>query len=207
MFLFIIFSLIAIVAAAGVILSRRPIYSALFLLVNFATLAALYIMLQAQFLAVVQVIVYGGAIVVLFLFVVMLLGGGELTDMADARGTAGILSGAPSGSRSILSGAPSGSVTPTGRAVEGRLRWPQIAALGLAVLLLATVGYGLITGQLNPIQGDAASGPGAATSFGQGSVQAIGSVLYTDYLLPFELASVLLLVGMIGAVVLARPAE
>lgn len=171
MFLFIIFSLIAIVAAAGVILSRRPIYSALFLLVNFATLAALYIMLQAQFLAVVQVIVYGGAIVVLFLFVVMLLGGGELNDIRDAS-----------------------------RPLSQRLRGPQIAALGLAVLLLATVGYGLFTGQLNPVQGD-------ATTFGQGSVQAIGSVLYTDYLLPFELASILLLVGMIGAVVLARPAE
>ena len=178
MFLFIIFSLIAIVAAAGVILSRRPIYSALFLLVNFATLAALYIMLQAQFLAVVQVIVYGGAIVVLFLFVVMLLGGGELNARDDAN--------------------PAGEDLRVRPAV--RLRWPQITALGLAVLLLATVGYGLITGQLNPVQGD-------ATAFGQGSVQAIGSVLYTDYLLPFELASILLLVGMIGAVVLARPAE
>lgn len=185
MFLFIIFSLIAVVAAAGVILSRRPIYSALFLLVNFATLAALYVMLQAQFLAVVQVIVYGGAIVVLFLFVVMLLGGGELTDLGDAN-----------------------------RPLSQRIRWPQIAALSLAVLLLAAIGYGLITGQLNPVQGAAASGPGAAvsgpgaaTNFGQGSVQAIGSVLYTDYLLPFELASVLLLVGMIGAVVLARPPE
>jgi len=190
MFLFIIFSLIAIVAAAGVILSRRPIYSALFLLVNFATLAALYIMLQAQFLAVVQIIVYGGAIVVLFLFVVMLLGGGEINDIRDARRP-----GADAG-RGEKSFAP----TPGGRAVEGRLRWPQIAALTLAILLLATVGYGLITGQLNPIQSDAAT-------FGQGSVQAIGSVLYTDYLLPFELASILLLVGMIGAVVLARPAE
>jgi NADH-quinone oxidoreductase subunit J len=171
MFLFIVFSLIAIVAAAGVIVSRRPIYSALFLLVNFATLAALYVMLQAQFLAVVQVIVYGGAIVVLFLFVVMLLGGGELNDIRD----------------------PS-------RPLSQRFRWPQIAALTLAVLLLAAVGYGLVTGQLSPVQGD-------AVSFGQGSVQAIGAVLYTDYVLPFELASVLLLVGMIGAVVLARPAE
>ncbi len=171
MFLFIVFSLIAIVAAAGVIISRRPIYSALFLLVNFASLAALYIMLQAQFLAVVQVIVYGGAIVVLFLFVVMLLGGGELTDIRDRS-----------------------------QPLAQRFRWPQITALVLGALLLATVGYGLLTGQLNPVQGDAAA-------FGQGSVQAIGAVLYTDYLLPFELASVLLLVGMIGAVVLARPAE
>ncbi len=208
MFLFIIFSLIAIVAAAGVILSRRPIYSALFLLVNFATLAALYIMLQAQFLAVVQIIVYGGAIVVLFLFVVMLLGGGELNDIRDARRPGADASGpgadAGRGEKSFAP-TPGGreksfAPTPGGRAVEGRLRWPQIAALTLAILLLATVGYGLITGQLNPIQSDAAT-------FGQGSVQAIGSVLYTDYLLPFELASILLLVGMIGAVVLARPAE
>ena len=72
-------------------------------------------------------------------------------------------------------------------------------AIVLGVLLLAAVGYGLVTGQLNPAQGDLAA-------FGQGSVQAIGAVLYTDYILPFELASVLLLVGMIGAVVLrARP--
>ena len=78
MFLFLIFGAIAIVAAVGVILSRKPVYSALFLLMNFATLAALYILLQAQFLAAVQVVVYAGAIVVLILFVVMLIGGGEL---------------------------------------------------------------------------------------------------------------------------------
>ena len=65
------------------------------------------------------------------------------------------------------------------------------------MLLVAGVGYGVITGQLYPAQGSEAT-------FGAGSVQAIGSVLYTDYLLPFELASVLLLVAMIGAVVLAR---
>ncbi len=171
MFLFIVFSLIAIVAAVGVIVSRRPIYSALFLLTNFASLAALYVMLQAQFLAAVQVIVYAGAIVVLFLFVVMLLGGGELTDIRDPN-----------------------------RPFVKRFGWQRILALVLALLLLAGIGYGLVSGQLNPAKGD-------ATAFGQGSVQAIGAVLYTDYLLPFELASVLLLVGMIGAVVLARPPE
>lgn len=171
MFLFIVFALIAVVAAVGVISSRKPVYSALFLLVNFATLAALYILLQAQFLAAVQVIVYAGAIVVLFLFVVMLIGGGELTDIRDPR-----------------------------RSFPARVGWARWAALGLGVLLLAAVGYGLISGHLMTGQGDAAT-------FGQGSVQAIASVLYTDYLLPFELASVLLLVGMIGAVVLARPPE
>jgi len=75
--------------------------------------------------------------------------------------------------------------------------WSRITALVLAVLLLAGIGYGLITGQLSAVQGN-------ATVFGQGSVEAIGGALYGDYLLPFELTSVLLLVGMIGAVVLAR---
>jgi NADH-quinone oxidoreductase subunit J len=171
MFLFIVFALIAIVAAVGVIISRRPIYSALFLLLNFASLAALYVMLQAQFLAAVQVIVYGGAIVVLFLFVVMLLGGGELNDIRE-----------------------------TNRPFLQRFGWQRFVAVGLGVLMVAGLAYGLISGELSAVQGDPAA-------FGQGSVQAIGSVLYTDYLLPFELASVLLLVGMIGAVVLARPPE
>ena len=179
MFLFIIFALIAVVAALGVILSRKPVYSALFLLVNFATLAAMYIMLRAQFLAMVQIIVYAGAIVVLFLFVVMLIGGGELGrgDRVPRRrgdtGTAGASAPRPA------------------------FGWSRITAIVLAVLLLAGIGYGLVSGQLNPAQGSPAA-------FGAGSVEAIGAVLYTDYLLPFELASVLLLVGMIGAVVLAR---
>jgi len=175
MFLFLVFGAIAIVAAAGVILSRKPVYSALFLLLNFATLAALYIMLEAQFLAAVQVIVYAGAIVVLFLFVTMLIGGGELSRGDRVQGREG---DAPKD----VSAAP-------------RLRLPL--ALVLAVLLLAGIGYGLITGHLFGGSGDAAA-------FGQGSVEAIGAALYGDYLLPFELTSVLLLVGMIGAVVLAR---
>jgi NADH-quinone oxidoreductase subunit J len=168
MFLFIIFALIAIVAALGVILSRKPVYSALFLLVNFGTLAAMYIMLQAQFLAMVQVIVYAGAIVVLFLFVVMLIGGGEL-----------------------------GDVRARGASLRSRLTWPRATALALAVLLIIGLTYGLIVGALAPVQGSQAM-------FGQGSIEAIASVLYTDYLLPFELTSLLLLVGMVGAVVLAK---
>ena len=169
MFLFIVFGLIAIVAAVGVVVSRKPIYSALFLLLNFATLAAFYIMLQAQFLAAVQVIVYAGAIVVLFLFVVMLIGGGELADIRRQ-----------------------------GMGFRAWLTWPRAAALGLSLLLLAGLGYGIATGQLSAAQGQ-------ASEFGQGSVQAVGAALYTTYALPFELTSVLLLVGMIGAVVLARP--
>ena len=171
MILFIVFALIAIVAAVGVVISRRPIYSALFLLLNFAALAAMYIMLKAQFLAAVQVIVYAGAIVVLFLFVVMLLGGGELKDIRDAN-----------------------------RPFMQRFGWSRFVDLGLGLLMLIGLAYGLVSGQLFPAQAN-------PVAFGEGTVQAIGSVLYTQYLLPFELASVLLLVGMIGAVVLARPPE
>jgi NADH-quinone oxidoreductase subunit J len=181
MFLFIVFALIAIVAALGVILCHKPVYSALFLLMNFGTLAALYILLQAQFLAAVQIIVYAGAIVVLILFVVMLIGGGELGR----------------GDRVTRGQGDTGTAGSASRRLPAGLSWPRITAIVLAVLLLAGVGYGVITGQLSPAQGSAAT-------FDAGSVQAIGSVLYTDYLLPFELASVLLLVAMIGAVVLAR---
>jgi NADH-quinone oxidoreductase subunit J len=168
MFLFLVFSAIAIVAALGVILSRKPVYSALFLLLNFGTLAAMYIMLQAQFLAMVQVIVYAGAIVVLFLFVVMLIGGGELGDFMSK-----------------------------GISWRQRLTGPRVTAIVLSVLLLAGLAYGLIAGALG-------SARGSEAAFGQGSVEAIAGVLYTDYLLPFELTSVLLLVGIVGAVVLAR---
>ncbi len=167
MFLFIIFGAIAIAAGLGVILSRKPTYSALFLLANFVSLAVFYVMLQAQYLAMVQVIVYAGAIVVLFLFVVMLIGGGELLDLPAQ----------PLRNRATL---------PRG-----------VAVLVLALLLVAALAYGVIAGRLPPVQGTAAG-------FGQGSVEAIGQALFGAYLLPFELASVLLLVGMIGAVVLAR---
>jgi NADH-quinone oxidoreductase subunit J len=184
--LFIIFAATAVVAALGVVLGRKPIYSALFLLVNFCTLAALYIMLRAQFLAMVQIITYAGAIVVLFLFVTMLIGGGELGrgDRRDAE-------------------TPGQGDTGTAISASRRraiLDWPRIAALVLALLLLAGLGYGIVTGQLSNVQGTQAE-------FQNGSVQAIGQALYTEYVVPFELASVLLLVGMIGAIVLARPPE
>jgi NADH-quinone oxidoreductase subunit J len=192
MFLFIVFALIAIVAAAGVILSHKPVYSALFLLLNFATLAAMYILLQAQFLAAVQIIVYAGAIVVLFLFVVMLIGGEELGRGDRETGR----QGNKETGRQVDKAAPVAGVSASSqfRVVLG---WPRITALVLAVLLLAGLGYGLLTGHLFPAQGD-------ATAFGQGSVEAIAAALYTDYLLPFEMTSVLLLVGMVGAVVLTQ---
>ncbi len=158
---FLILAAAAIAGALGVVLSKKPVYSALSLLVNFAVVAVLFISLQAQFVAVVQIIVYAGAIVVLFLFVIMLIGG-------DLPGVA---------------------IRPRGRAVAA-----VVAALA-GVLALAGLGYAVIAGSPAAMSGAVP---------GNGSVQAIGEALFTTYLLPFELASMLLLVAMVGAVALAR---
>ena len=161
MVLFVVLGAIAIAAALGVIIARKAIYSALFLLVNFCSLAGLYLLLNAQFLAAAQVIVYAGAIVVLFLFATMLLevGGWRLE--------------------------------------VGKLKFLAIA---LAFVLLVEVGYVVLGGTLTGIQ--SSDTPEAIASVG--NVQAIGQLLFTDYLLPFELAAVLLLIGIVGAVVLAK---
>lgn len=161
LFLFLALAIVAVAAAAGVLLSKNPVYSVLSLLVNFAVLAVMYVTLHAQFLAVVQVIVYAGAIVVLFLFVIMLIG--TDTGLLGSRGRA----------RHVAT----------------------VIALVAGLAFLATVAYVSSAGALAPLDGLVP---------GQGSVQAIGEALFTQYLLPFELASVLLLVAMIGAVVLAR---
>lgn len=158
---FLALAAVAIAGALGVVLSKKPVYSALSLLLNFAVLAVLFVTLHAQFLAAVQIIVYAGAIVVLFLFVIMLIGG-------DLPGVA---------------------LQTRGRAIAAGV------AVVAGVLALAAMAYAVLAG--SPA---AVSGPVP----GNGSVQAIGEVLFTSYLLPFELASVLLLVAMIGAVVLAR---
>ena len=161
--LFVILAIIAVIAAAGVVLSKKAANSVLFLLLNFCTLAGLYILLNAQFIAVAQVIIYAGAVVVLFLFVVMLLSPGK---------------------------------------EEGKDRKPytKIFAVFLAVLMLVEVGYVFFTGVLSGTSGQYTPEKIAEV----GNVQAIGQVLFTDFLLPFELASVLLLVGIVGAVVLAK---
>lgn len=155
----IVLTIISIASAAGLLTSRSAIYAALFLTVNFGTVAVMYLMLNAPFLAIIQISVYAGAIMVLFLFVIMLLG-------ADRE----------------ASGEPRRS-----------LRWQRPLALGLGVLLLAQAGY-VIFAKMNttPVAGQpVAAGP-----------LEIGLMLFGPYLLPFEIASVLLLVAMVGAVVL-----
>jgi NADH-quinone oxidoreductase subunit J len=141
--------------------ARRAIHSALALLVVLASLAVLYLLLGAQFIAVLQVIIYAGAIVVLFLFVIMLL--------------------------HMATGEP-GSAGPPGR---------RVAALGLAALFLIGLLFAVVRPRIAP--------PDVATLQPEfGTVELVGRQLFTRFLLPFELASVILLAGIMGAVVLAK---
>jgi NADH-quinone oxidoreductase subunit J len=163
MVIFFILAVIALAAAVGVIAQRSAVRSALFLLVNFCCLAGLYILLNAQFVAVAQVIIYAGAIVVLFLFVVMLLG----MERAEE--------------------AP-------GRAEQGLRRYQWVAGTLLGLLFLAGVIWALIPPEAETIQ----------ALMPADNVREIGAALLTDFAIPFELASVVLLVAIIGAVVLAK---
>ncbi|UCC89887.1 MAG: NADH-quinone oxidoreductase subunit J [Anaerolineales bacterium] len=162
--LFLALAGVAVVAALGVIFNRNAVHSALSLLANFVALAMLYVLLNAQFIAIVQVAVYAGAIVVLFLFVVMLLGAGGEMQMG------------------------------------GWLNWRTAFIVAAALVLLTLTGTAVFEGTINGAIGTAT--PEQIAQVGQ--TEAVGTALFTDYLLPFELASVLLLVGMLGAVVLGQ---
>ena len=157
--LFLILALVAVVTALAMLLSRNAVYAALFLVLNFATIAVFYLLLGAPFVSLVQVTVYAGAIMVLFLFVVMLLGAERLPE------------------------------------AEHTLPWQRPLALVLAGVLLGE----LVVWGYARLQNPGTLGPAAA---GFGAPKAIGSLLFSTHLLPFELTSVLLLVAMIGAVVL-----
>jgi NADH-quinone oxidoreductase subunit J len=161
--LFIIFGGLAVVAALNLLLQRHPINSALSLVVVMMSLAVLYWSLGAEFLAAAQVIVYSGAIMVLFVFVIMLLNAGE-----EERTT---------GSRAAY--------------IAG---FPGAAAIFclLSFVFLSESKY-LGTANLGGYLGGAVS-----------NITQISHVLFTGLLLPFEVTSVLILVAILGAVVLAR---
>jgi len=160
---------LAILASALVIGQRNPMYSVLMLIASFGALAGLYIQLDAPFVAVAQIIIYAGAIMVLFLFVVMLLNAPR-EDAAEWDRT-------------------------------HPLRRPGITRFGamLALLLVVQLAWALL--QVDDVdvpvggQGD----PEAVSS-----VRALGRTLFTDYVFAFEATSILILVAMVGAVVLAR---
>jgi NADH-quinone oxidoreductase subunit J len=160
---FLILSLIAIATAMGMLLSRNAIYSALFLVLNFVTVAVFYLLLGAPFIAMAQITVYAGAIMVLFLFVIMLLGAESL---------------------------PTAEVLPWQKPLAGLL------AVGLAV----EATFILLT-RARPA-GDIVA-PGEAVNL-MDSLRQMGMTLFNEYLLPFEVTSILLLVAMIGAIVLVR---
>ena len=155
---FVLIALIAVGSALGLILKRNPIHGALFLVINLGSVAALYLTLGAEFLAAAQVIVYAGAIMVLFIFAIMVLIPGKEETGPDPR------------------------------------RPWRLLALPMGGLLLVQV---LVI--LMGTRGPAPAGPPAP-----GGVEAIGRLLFTDYLFPFELTSVLLLAAMVGVLLLAR---
>ena len=160
---------LAILASAMVIGQRNPMYSVLFLIAAFAALAGLYIQLDAPFVAVAQIIIYAGAIMVLFLFVVMLLNAPQ-EDAAEWDRT-------------------------------HPLRRPGIARFGaaLAGVLILQLTYALL--RVNALEAPVASQTGAATV---SSVRELGKVLFDRHAFAFEATSILILVAMVGAVVLAR---
>lgn len=161
--LFFVLAVTAVVTALGLLLSRNAVYAALYLVLNFATVAVLYLLLGAPFVAMAQVTVYAGAIMVLFLFVIMLLGAEKL---------------------------PKGKVLP----------WQRPLAIGVAAILLGEAIY-LLTQRVRLMVG--LPDPGTVENSME-ALREMASLLFTDYLLPFEVTSILLLVAMIGAIVLTK---
>ncbi|HEY1938371.1 MAG TPA: NADH-quinone oxidoreductase subunit J [Candidatus Angelobacter sp.] len=158
--LFIVFGLICVAGAINLLVQRHPISSALSLVVVMASLALIYLLLGAEFVAAIQLIVYAGAIMVLFVFVIMLLNAGA----------------------------------------EERSRGSRVALfLGVpgVIVLAGTVAWLLITGS-----GHLGSVTIGASDFGE--THAIARLLFRDFLLPFEVTSVLILIAIMGAVVLGK---
>jgi len=160
---FVVCGLVALVGALMTIIARNPIRCAVGLLATILGIAGLFLKLDAQFLAAIQLIVYAGAVVVLFVFVIMLVG-------SDASG----------GER------PPGRVR-LSRVVAGLL---SLVLLGVTLALLAKVNSGPV--------------PFAPARADHGSAEAVGTLLFTRGLVPFELATALLIVAVIGAIAVAR---
>jgi NADH-quinone oxidoreductase subunit J len=165
-FLFYLFGGVAVVASLAVIGQRNAMHSVLLLIAAFIGLAGLYILLDAPFAAVTQIIVYGGAIMVLFLFVVMLL------NMP--------IEPLPAADPTMVPAKP----------------FSRRLGVAFAVMLIAELSWALARSS------GAASGRGSAV--GVSSVREIGVTLFTDYAFAFEATSILILVSMVGAVVLAK---
>jgi NADH-quinone oxidoreductase subunit J len=162
--LFWLLAVLALIAAVSMIIQRNPVYSALFLIVTLLSLAGLFLLLSAHFLAVIQIIVYAGAIMVLFLFVIMLL---------DIRRT---------------------------EVTVSRVKLQK----SLGVLLVMAFFVETVMALRSGVGGEMAAATVSSPAADFGTAQALGRALFASYVLPLELAAVLLFVAIIGAIVLSK---
>ncbi len=160
---FYVFAALAVLGALGVITLRNPVHCALSLAIVFVSLAVMYVLLSAPFIAAAQIMIYAGAILVLFLFVIMVL-------------------------------------NPRLEIGEGALPGQALAAGAVGFALVIVVSLALVGGKLFPTLGPYT--PQVIAQ--QGHTQIIGGLLFTDFLLPFEITSLLLLVAVVGVISLAR---
>jgi len=157
-FLFLLLAILCIVAIAGFIISKNQAYSALFVILAFVCTAGLFAMADAPFVAVVQIIIYAGAIMVLFIFAIM---------MIDLK---------------------------KGLAPEKK-RWITAASVGLGIILLLELLFAVT------------KLPGVTSSETLGEPSQLGEILFTKYLYPFEITSVLIIAALVGAMVLMKKQE
>lgn len=157
---FLIFAIIAVASAIAVITLRNPVHSALFLMVCFLQVAAIFILLRSPFLAAVQVFIYVGAVIVLFLFAVMVL------DLGREK-------------------------------LGEHLHHQKPAVLVVIIGLILVMGIGILQGRLNAPIGE------YTEETMMKNTELMGRLLYTKYVFPFEVVSLLLLAALIGAIVLA----
>jgi NADH-quinone oxidoreductase subunit J len=158
--LFLVFAIVAVVCAINVVVQTHPISSAISLIGVMGSLAVLYLLLGAEFIAAAQVIVYAGAIMVLFIFVIMLLNAGS-------------------------------------EQKKGRSLMAQNLGIPLLLVFLALLAW-LVQRTFDPSLGVRFGG------FSGGGALEVGRALFTRYLLPFEVTSILVLIAIVGAIVLAR---
>lgn len=160
-YLFIMLAVLAVGSALAVVINKNTVTSALFLVINLVTLAGIFLLLNAQFLAIIQVLVYAGAIMVLFLFVIMLLNVESEEKLWD------------------------------------KFRVKYLVAFLLAVAVMGQIFYSLagVTDMLPQISEEMAT---------IGTVEAVGDVLFTKYLLAFEMTAVLLTAAVVGALMIAQ---
>ena len=164
--LFIIIGLITIVCALCVVFQKNPIYSAIFLIQTMVSLAVLYVLLHAPFIAAAQIMIYAGAVMVLFVFVIMLLN----LSKEDVEGG------------------------------KDKLLFQKASAILLGLILFVVIGVVALKTVFLGTKGEYT--PERINEIG--NTQLVGKLLFTDYVFPFEIASVLLFAAILGAIVLAK---